>query len=279
MRLRCPELLALRRWLRLGVALAILCGAARASAEPPTGVLRVCADPNNLPFSNSREEGFENQLARLLARDLHLELEYFWWAQRRGFFRNTLSARRCDVVMGVPTRIERLLTTRPYYTSSYVFLQRKGAPRVGSFDDPALRERIIGVQLIGDDFANAPPAHALGRRQIVDNVRGFMVYGDYSTHDPQQPIVRALSDGTLDLAIVWGPLAGYYARRSPTPLELYPVEPLRDGELAMSFSISIGVRRDDQELKLRLEQALARQRREVARLLSEFAVPTLAVKP
>jgi mxaJ protein len=276
MPLPCRELTKLRRvWLLPFLVLLVF--PVQASAEPPRGpnVLRVCADPNGLPYSNDKEEGLENRLARLLAKELGWQLEYFWWAQRRGFLRNTLDAGKCDVVMGVPSRLDRLLTTRPYYTSSYVFLQRRGAPPIHSFDDPALRGRSIGVQLIGDDFANSPPAHALGRRNIIDHVRGFMVYGDYSTHDPQQPIVQALEDGTLDLAIVWGPLAGYYARRSRVPLEFRPVQPLEDGDLAMSFSIAMGVRKGDELLREVLERALRQSRRQVEQLLVEYGVPRL----
>lgn len=124
-----------------------------------------------MPFSNDREEGFENRIARLLAADLGMDLEYAWWAQRRGFIRNTLDADRCDVVAGVPAGYESTLTTRPYYRSSYVALTRPDRGlHVTSLDDPMLRELRIGVQMIGDDFANTPPAHALSRRSIVDNV-------------------------------------------------------------------------------------------------------------
>jgi len=169
----------------------------------PAGVLRVCADPNNLPFSNQRGEGFENKIAELLAQDLGERVEYTWWAQRRGFFRNTLKAGACDVVMGVPSGFEMALTTRPYYRSTYVFLSRKDRRlNVTSFDDPVLRKLRIGVQIIGDDQSNAPPAHALTRRNIVDNVRGYTLYGDYSQHDPPARIVDAVAKGDIDLAIV-----------------------------------------------------------------------------
>jgi mxaJ protein len=141
--------------------------------------LRICADPNNLPFSNQRLEGFENRLAELIARELHATVQYTWWAQRRGFFRNTLKAGACDVVLGVPHRFELALTTSPYYRSTYVFAYRKDRPlRVHSFDDPLLHQVKIGVQLIGDDYANTPPAHALASRNLIGNVVGYTVYGD-----------------------------------------------------------------------------------------------------
>ncbi|MDQ3821120.1 MAG: transporter substrate-binding domain-containing protein [Acidobacteriota bacterium] len=146
-----------------------------------THVLRVCADPNNLPFSNSKGEGFENRIAELIAREMNADLEYTWWAQRRGFIRNTLKAGECDVVIEVPASFEMALTTSPYYRSTYVFVYRKDRRlNISSFDDPILRRLKIGVQMIGDDFSNAPPAHALSNRHIIDNVEGFTVYGNYS---------------------------------------------------------------------------------------------------
>jgi mxaJ protein len=142
-----------------------------AFAAPPP--LRVCSDPNNLPFSNSRGEGFENKIAQLVARDLGTTVSYTWFAQRRGFVRNTLTAGKCDVIVGVPSSFELALTTRPYYRSTYVFVTRRDRRiDVTSLDDPRLRKLKIGVQIIGDDYASSPPAHALANRGIVGNVHG-----------------------------------------------------------------------------------------------------------
>jgi len=241
----------------------------------PAGVLRVCADPNNLPFSNQRGEGFENKIAELLAQDLGERVEYTWWAQRRGFFRNTLKAGMCDVVMGVPSGFEMALTTKPYYRSSYVFLSRKDRHlNPSSFDDPLLRKLRIGVQIIGNDMTNAPPAHALTRRNIVDNVRGYTLYGDYSQPDPPARIVDAVAKGDIDLAIVWGPLAGYFAKQSHVPLQVVPVTPQIDQPfLPFVFDISMGVRRGDQELRDQLEQVLEQRRTEIDRILEDYRVP------
>ena len=241
----------------------------------PAGVLRVCADPNNLPFSNQRGEGFENKIAELLAQDLGERVEYTWWAQRRGFFRNTLRAGTCDVVIGVPAGFEMAATTKPYYRSTYVFLSRKVRHlSINSFDDPLLKKLRIGVQIIGDDYSNAPPAHALTRRNIVDNVRGFTLYGDYSKHDPPARIVDAVASGDIDLAIVWGPLAGYFAKQSHVPLDVVPVSPQIDQPfLPFVFDISMGVRRDDQELKDQVEQFIERRRGEIDRILEDYRVP------
>ena len=248
------------------------------AAQPitrPQGVLRVCADPNNLPFSNQRGEGFENKLAELLAQDLGERVEYTWWAQRRGFFRNTLKAGMCDVVIGVPSGFEMALTTKPYYRSTYVFLSRKDRHvDVKSFDDPVLRKLRIGVQIIGDDQSNAPPAHALTRRNIVDNVKGFTLYGDYSQPDPPARIVDAVTKGDIDLAIVWGPLAGYFAKQARVPMEIVPVSPQIDQPfLPFVFDISMGVRRGDQEFRDRVDQFLEKRRGEIDRILADYRVP------
>ena len=241
----------------------------------PAGVLRVCADPNNLPFSNQQGEGFENKIAELIAHDLGERVEYTWWAQRRGFFRNTLRAGTCDIVIGVPAAFEMALTTRPYYRSTYVFLTRKDRHlNLTSLDDPSLKKLKIGVQIIGDDFSNAPPAHALGRRNIVGNVKGYTVYGDYSQPNPPARIVDAVAKGDVDVAIVWGPLAGFFAKQSHVPLEVVPVSPQIDQPfLPFVFDISMGVRREDQDLKDQIEEVLERRRDEVDRILREYAVP------
>src|SRR5215203_620586 len=157
----------------------------RAQSAEPARVLRVAADPNNLPFTNARLEGFENALAELVARELGARLQYTWRAQRRGFFRETLGEKRCDLVLGVPAHFERALTTAPYYRAGYVFVARaERGLDIRSFDDPRLRELTIGVTVIGEDGAQTPPEHALARRGIVDNVIGFSVHGDYRDANP-----------------------------------------------------------------------------------------------
>ena len=247
---------------------------ARATA-PHGRLLRVCADPNNMPFSNAAGEGIENHLAELVARDMGATVRYEWWAQRRGFIRSTIKADLCDVVMGVPTSFDMLLTTRPYYRSTYVFVTKRSAPfRISSFDDPRLRRLRMGVQLIGDDYANAPPAHALSRRGIIGNVRGFTVYGDYAQSDPPARIVDAVAKGDVDGAVVWGPLAGYFARHEKAPLALVPVTPqIELPYLPFVFDISMGVRRGDVFLRDELDAILARRRATIDSLLQSYGVP------
>src|SRR5919108_4366575 len=221
------------RWLLVGsvvlLAVAWPLHSTRPGEAPSERQLRVCADPNNLPFSNQRLEGFENRLAELIARRLHATVQYTWWAQRRGFIRNTLKAGACDVVLGVPHDFELTLTTRPYYRSTYVFVYRRDKGlTIRSLDDPLLRQVKVGVQLIGDDYANTPPAHALAQRQIINNVVGYTVYGDYAQDNPAARIIAAVAAGEVDVAIVWGPLAGYFATRQAVPLEVIPVSPPLD---------------------------------------------------
>jgi quinoprotein dehydrogenase-associated probable ABC transporter substrate-binding protein len=252
-----------------------LSSCSRPGRAKPARRLRVCADPNNLPFSNRRLEGFENRIAELIAREMNATVEYVWWPQRRGFVRNTLKAARCEVIMGVPSSFELALTTAPYYRSTYVFVYRKDKGlEVRTFDDPVLRRARIGVQMIGDDFANTPPAHALSNRRIIRNVAGYTVYGDYAQENPPARIIEAVAKGEIDLAIVWGPLAGYFAKRQPVPLEVVPVSPQIDPPfLPFVYDISMGVRRGEDGLKEELERIIGRRRAEIDRTLDEYGVP------
>jgi quinoprotein dehydrogenase-associated probable ABC transporter substrate-binding protein len=237
----------------------------------------VAADPNNYPFSDERLGGFENKIAELLARDLGVRLQWVWRAQRRGFFRETLQEGNADLVLGVPAGFERALTTRPYYRSSYVFVSRRDRRlRISSFDDPGLRSLKIGVQLIGDDGANTPPAHALAERGLADNVVGFPVYGDYRETAPPARILDAVARGKVDVAAVWGPLAGSYARRSRVPLDITPIRRWSGrSALPVAFDIAMGVRKGDAALKEAVDRVLARERRTIERILDEYGVPRL----
>jgi mxaJ protein len=264
------------------VAVALLTACARkgtpeaaAAPVPPPRELRVCADPNNLPYSNRKLEGYENRLAEMVARDLHATVRYTWWPQHRGFLRNTLKAGTCDVVMGLPSSVELAATTRPYYRSTYVFVYRKDRGiAVTSFDDPVLRKLKIGVQMVGDDGNNSPPAHALASRGIVDNIAGYSVYGDYSQPNPPARIVEAVAKGDVDLAVVWGPLAGYFAPRQKVPLELVPVSPQIDRPfLPFVFDMAMGVRRGDAKLHAELETFIERRQPEIDTLLDRYGIP------
>jgi mxaJ protein len=238
-------------------------------------VLRVCADPNNMPFSNARQEGFENRIASLVAREMGRSVRYYWQPQRRGFIRATLAAGECDVVIGVPASFELARVTRPYYRSSFYFVSRRDSGvRVRSFDDRRLHRLRIGLEITGADYNNPPAAQALANRRIIDNVRGYPVYGDYSSQHPAWGLMDALRRRDVDVAIAWGPLAGYVARQQRHTFELTQVSPRADGpSLPFVFDISMGVRREDAALAQALDQAIVRRRNEIKAILETYGVP------
>jgi mxaJ protein len=248
--------------------LACACGAALAQPQ----ALRVCADPDNLPYSHEDGTGFENRIARLVADDLGLPLEYAWLPDRRGFVRKTLGAGLCDLVIGVPAQFERTLNTRPYYRSSYVLLQPAGeADPPRSFADPRLRRWRVGVQLPGDDQAATPPGHALAQAGATANVVGFPIAG---AEPAGARMVQAMARGELDAAFVWGPQAGYYAQHAALPLRVHYVPPPADlRDQPFSFAIAMGVRRGDRALRDRLDDFIARRQPELDRILAQYSVP------
>lgn len=244
-----------------------------ASAEPAEQpVLRVCADPNNLPYSNAAGEGFENRLAQLLAQSMGREVEYTWWAQRRGFIRNTLKAGRCDVVMGLPIGFDEALTTHPYYQSSYALVYRKDSGyELQGLDDPRLHELKIGVHLVGEGIS--PPAEVLARRGIIRNVVGYSIFGDYSEPNPPARLIEAVAKGDIDVAVAWGPLAGYFAEQSDTPLQVRPLPESGNPTLPFRFDIVMGVRPGDTRLRDRLDALLTQKQPEIHALLRQYGIP------
>jgi mxaJ protein len=249
-----------------------LCAQSAQSDELP---LRVCADPNNLPYSNSAGEGFENKIVSLIAGYLHRPLEFVWRAERRGFVREGLNAGECDLVAAIPLGAPMALTTRPYYRSTYVFVSKPSEPPVSSLDDSSLKTRTIGVQLVGDNGMNSPPAHALAERGIIGNVRGYMVYGDYRDDHPLSEIVHAVAVGDVDVAAVWGPVAGYFAAKEKPPLVVTSIAGSVEARLPMTFDIAMGVRRTDKELKAEVDHALTSLAPQIHMILASYRVPVL----
>lgn len=243
----------------------------------PNKQFRVCADPNNLPYSNQKLEGFENKLAELLAKELGQAVTYTWWPQRRGFIRNTLAAGRCDVIMGIPVDVDALLTTQPYYRSSYAFVSSKAANyNISSFDDPQLQSLKIGVHLIGDDYANSPPAHILSAKGIVKNVVGYSIFGNYGEDSPPGKIIKAVADGDVNVAIVWGPIAGYFSQKQSVPLTVVPVPTEASSPtLPLTYSIALGIRRGNVQLQTQLNELLNRKATEINKILTEYGVPII----
>lgn len=237
--------------------------------------LRVCADPNNLPYSNIQQEGFENRIAGLMARDMGMQVTYFWYPQRGKFFKRTLNSGECDVVMGVPSGMDEAATTQPYYRSTYVFISRRDRDlHIASLDDPRLRTLKIGVHILGEQDDSLPPVHALIRRGIVSNLVGYSIFGNLSDKNPSADLIQAVEDQQVDVAVAWGPLAGYFARHSAVPLDIVPVpsDP-RQPDLPFSFDIAIGVRKEDTVLKQRLDAELVRRHSEIEQTLRSYGIP------
>ena len=240
--------------------------------------LRVCADPNNLPFSNRQGEGFENKIAVLLAHRLGARLVYAWWPQRRGFVRHTVDAGVCDVVIGVPSGYPLLLTTHPYYRSTYVFVSRADrALHLRSLNDARLHHLRIGLHFTGGK-SNPPPADALARRGVITNIVAYSIYGDYRTPNPPAHLIDAVAAGQVDVAIVWGPLAGYFAAREPVALDVVPVSPAVDPVpgttgIPFAFDIALGVHQGDLRRRDQLQRVLDLEAPAIRQILDHYHVP------
>jgi quinoprotein dehydrogenase-associated probable ABC transporter substrate-binding protein/PQQ-dependent catabolism-associated CXXCW motif protein len=257
------------------LAVALGWGGTAAGAETSQGELvdttrlRVCADPDNLPFSNQAGEGFENRIAELLAADLGLELEYTWYPDSMGFVRNTLGAYRCDVVIGVVTTSELMQNTNPYYRSSYVVVQRADAnPVVDSLHDADLDQVSIGA------VARTPPVTVLARAGLLDHYVPYQLMVDTRLHHPAQQIVADVAGGRLHAGALWGPIAGYWASRQAEPLVIRPLSSEVEGD-RLDFRITMGLRRGEPEWKARLDQFLAEHAAEIQGILHDYGVPLL----
>jgi mxaJ protein len=257
----------------LAAAAALLAVGSAASGDE-SRELRICGDPNNMPFSNEKREGLENKIAEVIAKDLGWELTYTWWPHQRGLVKRVLNTGRCDVLVGIPKGYDPVLWTKPYYRTGYVIAYRKDRVKaVRSLDDPILRRLKVGVQV------NTPPHDALGRRGIVgDNIVGYQLMFDSNFHPEDYPgkMVEDLIAGRIDVALVWGPIAGYFQKKRRAPfLRLVSIEDKADAGARFAFDISMGVRKGDKELRARLDEALARRHGDIAKILQEYGVPLL----
>lgn len=249
-------------------------GAFLHAATPP---LRVCADPNNLPYSNQQKQGFENELAAMIARDFGTQVSYLWYPQREAFFRKTLNAGACDIVMSVPEGFRDSATTQPYYRSTYVFVSRRDRHlNIRSLDDPRLPHLRIGVHVLGDSNSSLPPVQSLLSRGIVRNLVGYSIFGNLTEANPPADLIEAVSRGDVDVAVAWGPMAGYFSRHSAVPLDITPIrgDPANP-TLPFAFDIAIGVRKGNNALKDRLESELRRRKPEIRRVLRDYGIPQL----
>jgi mxaJ protein len=238
-----------------------------ADAGADAKTLRVCADPAGMPFSNEKREGFENEIAEIVAAEMGAKVEYTWWTLRRGFFRNTLNAHKCDVVISVPKGIDMARTTKPYYRSTFAFITRRSDPLgdLTSIDDPRLKTLKIGVPLAGDDGANPAPAHALSRRGIA--MRGFPLYAEIGRTVPAA--AEAVLNGELDVAILWGPVAGSVRSK----LVVTPIAEESDDGIPFAFNMAMGVRRQDKELAEQLDGILVKKKDAIDTVLRRAGVP------
>jgi quinoprotein dehydrogenase-associated probable ABC transporter substrate-binding protein len=232
--------------------------------------LRVCADPANMPFSNEAGEGFENKIAELLATDLGLPLEYTWFPQATGFVRNTLGAKRCDVVIGYVAGSEVIQSTNPYYKSAWTLIYRKDRELDGveSLTDARLKGRRLGV------VAGAPPATIMVTNGLMARAKPYALVVDRRYESPAEEMIRDIESGDIDGGVLWGPIAGYYARKSGTPLSVVPLVH-EDRSVPMAYRITLGLRHGETEWKHRLNDFLSVHQAEIEAVLLRFGVPLL----
>ncbi|MGB4780964.1 substrate-binding domain-containing protein [Candidatus Methylomirabilis sp.] len=233
--------------------------------------LRVCGDPNNLPFSNKQSEGFENKIAEVIAKELKIELTYFWWPHQQGLVRRALRPGLCDVMISIPQGWDRVLWTKPYYRSAYAFVYRKDRGfHISSLDDPILKRLKIGV------YINSPPMEALANRDIRTNLVGYSLFNYGGQNERPDKIIQDLIAGEIDVVLDWGPMAGYFAKRldRSSPLEVVLLQGGEPG-IPFTFEFSMGVKEGNTALKAELEQAISKRHAEIRKILEEYGVPLL----
>ena len=244
---------------------------------PTDKEFRVCADPENMPYSNEKGEGFENKIAEVLAKDLGKELSYEFWLDRQGFLRNTINAQRCDVIMGMGSDVDNLRTSKPYYRSGYVFVYRKSSNyNIKDWDSPDLRKGIIG--LVGQ----SPPAIALRDHDLMGNAHPYRLQRDLNL--PPSEMIDDLVAGKNDIAIIWGPIGGYFAKQSKEPLVVVPIPEFKserdsfDTEKGKSqFNISVAVRKKDKDRMEMIQGALDRNQSKIMKILDDYGIPHVPV--
>jgi quinoprotein dehydrogenase-associated probable ABC transporter substrate-binding protein len=236
-------------------------------------VLRVCADPNNLPFSNEKGEGFENKIAELLAMKLDKKLAYVWYPQSTGFVRNTLGAHRCDLIPGFPQGDELVQSTNPYYRTAYALVVKPGTglDDLDRLTDPRLKEKRIGI------VAGTPPATYLAVNGLMPKAKPYPLVIDTRVDSSAQAMMRDLASGEIDVGVLWGPIAGYFAKQANPPARVVVL--LKEtGGPQLAFRIAMGVRASDQNWKRQLNRLIADNQTDINRLLLGFGVPLLDEK-
>ncbi len=251
----------------------LLCG--REALAAPTGEivdrseLRVCADPADLPFSNQKQEGFENKIADLIGHQLGLKVSYFWFPQVIGFVRNTLRVHQCDLVMGTVAGDDIMQTTVPYYFTTYVMFYRsdKGLSLTG-VDDPKLQSLRLGV------VGRTPPADLLVRHDLMAHTKPYELTVDTRVQLPTRQMVEDVVNGTIDVGFVWGPIAGYYKKHGNLPLTIVPLKN-EPGAARMEYHIAMGVRGNEPEWRRKISAAIAKDQDKITAILRDYGVPLL----
>lgn len=239
--------------------------------EDPTE-FKVCADPDNMPFSNLKQEGFEDKIAAVLAQELGKKLSFAYAYNRQGFLRNTINANRCDVIMGTTSDFDALLTSKPYYRSTHVFVYRKDSGfNITDWDSPDLRKGVIGI--IGESPATRP----LADHDLMGNARPYRMQRDLNL--PPSFLIDDLAKGDIDIAIVWGPIGGYYAKQSKIPLVVVPIPEYEDTNVHGKeyWNISVGVRKKDKERLALIQGALDRRAADIIKILDDYGIPHVPV--
>lgn len=244
-------------------------GLAQTSEVQDKSRLRVCADPANLPFSNKAGEGFENKIAELLAEKLKVPVRYTWFPQGVGFVRNTLNARKCDLVIGISLGFELLQNTNPYYTSTYALIYRADSGlTAGSLKDPSLKGRSIGV------VAGTPPATLLARNGLLDKMRPYHLMVDTRFDSPGKDMAEDVAKGDVDVGLLWGPIAGYYAQQQDPPLTVVPLLSAEEG-MRMDYTITMGLRFNEPLWKREMNRLIRKNKDAINAILFDYGVPLL----
>lgn len=252
-------------------------GAAPASPPGPGAlelvdpkVLRVCADPSNMPFSNEAGEGFENKIAALLAKELGKTLSFTWYPSGPGFVRRTLAAYRCDLIMGMPQGDDIVQVTNPYYFTSYalVFTPGHGLDGVETLADARLKDKRIGI------VAGTPPATNMVLDGLMAKAKPYPLVVDTRYDSSSVAMMQDIADGSIDAGVLWGPLAGYHAKQAKSPVTVVPLLKEPNGP-RMRYRIGMGVRYSDQEWKRDLNRLIKARQADITALLQDYGVPLL----
>lgn len=233
-------------------------------------VLRVCVDPRDLPFSNEAGQGFENKLAELFAQKLGKALAYTYYPSATGFMRNTLNAHRCDVVMGMPQGDDVAQGTNPYYRTAYALVAKQGSglETVETLEDPRLKDKRIGI------VAGTPPATNLAINALLPNIKSYPLVVDTRYDAPAAAMMGDLEQDRIDVAVLWGPIAGYFAKQSKLAMKLTPLVKETAGP-RLIYRIGMGVRHSDQQWKRLLNKLIAENQGEIERILNDYGIPLL----